>query len=325
MPPSPSPSTDDRRPETGASTGGIVATLAGVTVTYGDIVALRDVSAELPSGAVGLLGPNGAGKSTLLNVLLGLLEPERGRVELLGLDVRATPLAARARIGYLPEGDVHIPGMSAVAFVAYCGRLSGLSSTDATERAHEVLYYVGLGEARYRTVDTFSAGMRQRVKLAQALVHDPDLLLLDEPTDAMDPGGRDEMLDLVHDLAHGKGISVLLSSHLLPDVERTCDHVVVLDRGSIVMSGPIGQLKGSGGPVYEVRVKGDAAAFLAGLRAGGLDAHETEEGLLRVFVAGVAGPRRLFEVAQQCGVQVRHLKPSVPSLEDVFERAVGGD
>jgi ABC-2 type transport system ATP-binding protein len=318
--------TPDPHPEPGPGTGsGVIARLEGVTVTFGTVVALRDVTATLPSGAVGLLGPNGAGKSTLLNVLLGLLEPDRGRVELSGLDVRATPLDTRARVGYLPEGDAHIPGMSAVAFVTYCGRLSGLSSTDATERAHEVLFYVGLGEARYRNVETYSAGMKQRVKLAQALVHDPDLLFLDEPTNGMDPGGRSEMLDLVGDLAHRKGISLLLSSHLLPDVEETCDHVIVLDKGSLVMEGPIATLKGTGGPVYEARVKGNVAAFAACLRAEGMECHETEEGLLRVFMPDGSGPQRLFGLALKSGVQVRHLKPSLASLEDVFARAVGGE
>src|SRR5229473_7865456 len=206
-----------------------VVTLEQVTVSYGRQAALRDVTATVPAGAVGLLGPNGAGKSTLLKSLLGFIVPDQGRMRVLGLDVAASPLEIRARIGYMPESDAHIPGMNAVSFVAYCGELAGLPRVDAMQRAHEMLFYVGLGEARYRNVDTYSTGMKQRIKLAQALVHDPDLLLLDEPTNGMDPSGRDEMLELVRDLARNKGVNVLVSSHLLPDVEFTCDHVVVMD------------------------------------------------------------------------------------------------
>ena len=218
-----------------------------VTVVYGSNPALRDVTAVFPKGAVGLLGPNGAGKSTMLKALLGFVAPKSGKLDVLGLDVAHRPLEVRARLGYMPESDGHIPGMNAVTFVAYCGQLSGLPKTDAMQRAHEVLYYVGLGEARYRNVETYSTGMKQRIKLAQALVHDPDLLFLDEPTNGMDPKGRDEMLDLIRDLAHNKGVSLILSSHLLPDVEYTCDHVVVLDKGTIATFGPIDQLKGPTG------------------------------------------------------------------------------
>src|SRR5205085_12016340 len=199
-----------------------VVALDDVTVAYGANRALRDVSSSFASGAVGLLGPNGAGKSTMIKALLGFLVPERGRMRVLGLDVADAPLDIRARVGYMPESDAHIPGMNAVSFVAYCGELAGLPAVDAMPRAHEVLHYVGLGEARYRNIDTYSTGMKQRIKLAQALVHDPDLLFLDEPTNGMDPKGREEILELIHDLAHNKNVSLILSSHLLPDVEFTC-------------------------------------------------------------------------------------------------------
>src|SRR6202051_4194623 len=222
---------------------GPVVTLENVTVMYGRNQALSDVTTTLVPGAVGLLGPNGAGKSTMLKSLLGFIVPDQGRMCVLGLDVAVSPLEIRARIGYMPESDAHIPGMNAVSFVAYCGELSGLPRSDAMQRAHEVLFYVGLGEARYRNVETYSTGMKQRIKLAQALVHDPDLMFLDEPTNGMDPKGRDEMLDLVRDLAHNKGMSLILSSHLLADVEYTCDDVAVMDRGAIVAAGPIAALK----------------------------------------------------------------------------------
>jgi ABC-2 type transport system ATP-binding protein len=243
----------------------------------------------------------------------------------LDMNVAERPLDIRARIGYMPESDGHIPGMNAVSFVAYCGQLSGLPPADAMQRAHEVLYYVGLGEARYRNVETYSTGMKQRIKLAQALVHDPDLLFLDEPTNGMDPKGRDEMLELIRDLAHNKGVNLILSSHLLPDVEYTCDRVVVMDKGTIAAAGPIEALKGPAGRVYELRIKGDSAAFIAVLRREGYECHDTEEDVMRVFVPGSSseGALVLFQLAAREGAQIRHLRPSVPTLEDVFARAVG--
>lgn len=299
-----------------------------VTVTYGTNRALRDVSAVFPTGAVGLLGPNGAGKSTMLKSLLGFIAPASGRLEVLGMNVADRPLEVRAKLGYMPETDGHIPGMNAVTFVAYCGQLAGLPKADAMQRAHETLFYVGLGEARYRNVETYSTGMKQRIKLAQALVHDPDLVFLDEPTNGMDPKGRDEMLDLIRDIAHNKGISIILSSHLLPDVEYTCDHVVVLDKGSVATYGPIDELKGPAGRVYEVRVKGELAPFIAALHAAGMECRETDEDVMRVFVPGVltrpgGDQQHICAVAGRVRVQVRHLRTSVPTLEDVFARAVG--
>src|SRR5438874_1415040 len=258
------------------------ATLEGVSVVFGKQWALSGVSAEFPAGAVGLLGPNGAGKSTMLKALLGLIKPDKGSMRVLGLDVATSAIEIRARIGYMPENDAQIPGMTAVSFVAYCGELSGLPAGDAMQRAHEVLYYVGLVEARYRNVETYSTGMKQRIKLAQALVHDPDLLLLDEPTNGMDPKGREEMLALVRDLAQNKQISLILSSHVMPDVESVCDSVVLMNRGAVVMRGPIATLKGPSGRMFEVRIKGDRAAFAERLRRQALDCRETEGDLLRV-------------------------------------------
>jgi len=301
-----------------------VVTLEGVTVAYGGQPALRDVRATFPAGAVGLLGPNGAGKSTMIKALLGFIAPGSGRMQVLGLDVAANPLELRARVGYMPENDAHIPGMNAVSFVGYCGELAGLPRADAMQRAHEVLFYVGLGEARYRNVETYSTGMKQRIKLAQALVHDPDLLLLDEPTNGMDPKGRDEMLVLVHDLAHAKGVNVIVSSHLLPDVEYTCDHVVVIDKGRIATSGPIAALKQPRGQVFELRVKApDLQVFVDRLAAAGLECHPGHDDVLRVFVPGGRGAQELFRLAAAEQAQVRHLRPSVPTLEDVFATAVG--
>ena len=296
-----------------------------MTVTYGTNTALRDISTTFGAGAVGLLGPNGAGKSTMIKSLLGFVVPNQGRMRVLGLDVAEAPLQIRARVGYMPENDAHIPGMNAVSFVAYCAELSGLPRVDAMQRAHEVLFYVGLGEARYRNVETYSTGMKQRIKLAQALVHDPELLFLDEPTNGMDPKGRDEMLELVRDLALNKGVNVIVSSHLLPDIEYTCRDVVVMDKGRVVAHGAIEGLKQPRGRVFELRVKaaGGPERFIEQLRAAGLECHATDDDVMRVLVPGEAGAQRLFELAAAASVQVRHLRPSVPTLEDVFAQAVG--
>jgi len=303
-----------------------VVEFEGLTVMYGGQVALRGLTATLPSGTVGLLGPNGAGKSTLLRALLGFVRPVAGHMRVLGHDLPAAGVDVRARLGYMPESDAHIPGMNAVTFVGYCGELAGLSAVDAMQRAHEVLQYVGLGEARYRTVETYSTGMKQRIKLAQALVHDPDLLFLDEPTNGMDPRGREEMLELIHDLGHAKGVNVILSSHVLPDIERTCDAAVFLDKGAIVAHGPIAQLKGPQGRVYELRIKGDRGdrdRFAGVLDGAGMECQASDEDVMRVFVPDDRGAHAVFVHATRHGVQVRHLRASVPTLEDVFARAVG--
>ncbi len=300
-----------------------VVQLDSVTVRYGANEALSNVTAAFERGAVGLLGPNGAGKSTMLKALLGFVTPTSGTMRVFGIDVARDPLAIRARIGYMPESDAHIPGMNAVSFVAYCGQLAGLPAVDAMQRAHEVLYYVGLGEARYRNVDTYSTGMKQRIKLAQALVHDPDLLFLDEPTNGMDPTGRDEMLELVLDLGHNKGVSLILSSHLLPDVEYTCDHVVVMNKSKVSAQGPIAELKGPSGRVFELRIKGDLRGFMNVLHDGGMQLKNTDDDVVRVFVPGSGDQKAIFDAASRFGVQIRHLRPSVPTLEDVFAKAVG--
>jgi ABC-2 type transport system ATP-binding protein len=210
-----------------------------------------------------------------------------------------------------------------VSFVAFCGELAGLPQSDAMQRAHEVLFYVGLGEARYRNVETYSTGMKQRIKLAQALVHDPDLLFLDEPTNGMDPKGREEMLALIADIARNKGLNVILSSHLLPDVEYACDHVIVLDKGAVATQGHIEGLKGPGGSVVELRVKGEPAAFLAAIAAAGFRVADGDDDIMRVFVPEGHDPQAIFGLASSHRIQVRHFRPSVETLEDVFAKAVG--
>ena len=258
--------------------GALLLELSELQVEYGAVAALDGVSGSIPRGAVGLLGANGAGKTTLLRTILGFVRPSRGSIRVLGLDPRREPMEVRRRLGYMPEGDAFVAGMHAAGFVAYAGELSGLARDEATGRAHEVLDYVGLGEARYRQVETFSTGMKQRVKLAQALVHDPDLLLLDEPTSGLDPGGRDEMLALLADIVARLQINVILSTHLLPDVERVCSSVLVLDQGRVKAAGPLSSLLGARRLSYHVRLRGEAAAFLTDLVDEGGHAEETDDG-----------------------------------------------
>jgi len=307
---------------TAKAPGSALVEFHDLTVSYGPRQALAGVSGIFGSGATGLLGPNGAGKTTLLKTLLGFLKPDRGRMTAFGLDPAVEPLAVRRRIGYMPEVDCHLPGMTASAFVAFAGELSGMPRDEAVSRAHEVLYYVGLDEARYRTVDTYSTGMKQRVKLAQALVHDPDLLLLDEPTNGLDPDGREEMLALIHDVSQRREMSLILCSHLLRDVERVCESVIVFNQGQVAARGPIAELTGTRRSVFDVRLKGDATAFLTDIKDRGCDWRESDEGY-RLFLADGIGPESIFRTALECGVQVRYLRPGTESLEDVFLRALG--
>jgi ABC-2 type transport system ATP-binding protein len=293
-----------------------------LTVRYGPMEALSSVSGSFPPGPTGLLGPNGAGKTTLLKTLLGFLSPSGGSLSAFGMDPDRQPLEVRRRVGYMPEVDCHIAGMTASEYVAFAAELSGLPRSEAISRGHEVLYYVGLGEARYRKLDTYSTGMKQRAKLAQALVHDPDLLLLDEPTNGLDPKGRDEMLALVHDIATRRQMSLILCSHLLRDVERVCSQVTVLSQGRVAASGTIAELTGTRRSVFDVRLKGDATAFLTDIKDQGADWREAEDGH-RLFLAEGQGPELIFRTAKECGVQVRHLRPGSESLEDVFLKALG--
>jgi ABC-2 type transport system ATP-binding protein len=293
-----------------------------LAVSYGLVQALAGISGEFRPGPTGLLGPNGAGKTTLLKTLLGFLDPDRGRMTAFGLDPTREPLEVRRRLGYMPEQDCHLAGMSASAYVAFAGELSGLPRSEAISRSHEVLYYVGLGEARYRNVETYSTGMKQRAKLAQALVHDPDLLLLDEPTNGLDPKGREEMLTLIHDVATRRGMSLILCSHLLRDVERVCENVIVLNQGQVAREGLIRELTGPRRQAYDVRFKGDATPVLTDLKDLGGDWREGEDGV-RLFLPEGKGPEMIFRLAKECGVQVRHLRPGAETLEDVFLAALG--
>jgi len=212
-----------------------------LTMRYpGGVLALDDLTLDLEPGLIGLVGANGSGKSTFIKLLLGLLQPTAGGARVLGLDPTADPIEVRQSIGYLPEHDCLPTDISAADFITHMARMSGLPQASARERAAEMLRHVGLYEARYRTMDGYSTGMKQRVKLAQALVHDPRLLLLDEPTNGLDPAGRDQMLELIRRTGRQFGISVLVSSHLLGEIERVCDHLVAIDAGRLVRSARIG-------------------------------------------------------------------------------------
>ena len=308
-----------------------VASVSELTVRYGARAVLENLSLEVPEGCVGLLGPNGAGKTTLIKTLLGFLKPSRGTASVLGLNVATETLRIRQRIGLMPEQDCHIPGMNAVSFVAYAGELAGMPQAQALRRAHEVLEYCALGEARYRNVETYSTGMKQRIKLGQALVHGPTLLFLDEPTNGLDPGGRDEMLALIHDVSHGKGVSVIVSSHLLPDIERTCDAVIVMKNGQIVTQGPIAQLKRRSGTQVEVDLRVFSDAFVASMTRRGAELGGRQGTRCRFTLADnggggdippAAAGRLIFEAAREAGAQVRGFRPAQRSLEDIFLEAV---
>ena len=292
---------------------------------YGPIVALDGVSMRLGEGAVGLLGPNGAGKSTFLRILLGFLVPERGGGKVLDYDIRRDQARIRRSVGYMPESDCFVAGMDAVTFTAYFGELSGMPRQEAMKRAHEVLYYVGLGEARYRLLDTYSAGMKQRLKLAQALVHDPRILFLDEPTSNLDPTGRAEVLELIRDIATNRSIQVILSSHILDDIESICSSVVILNKGKLAAEGRMDELRAIRYSLYEIRIKGDGEAFRRELESGGCRVEETEDRLIKVYMPEGADRMDLFRAAVRTGVQLRAFVLSRTSLEDLFADVVGVD
>ncbi len=214
----------------------VMITVEGLTKRYGEVVALEGLTVELEPGIVGLVGANGAGKSTLIKILLGLLAATAGRAEVLGLDVREEGARIRQRVGYMPEHDCLPPDVSATEFVLHMARMSGLPMAAARQRTADTLRHVGLYEERYRTMGGYSTGMRQRVKLAQSLVHDPGMVLLDEPTNGLDPAGRDQMLDLLRRVGTDFGIPMLVTSHLLGELEQICDHVVVIDGGRLLRS-----------------------------------------------------------------------------------------
>jgi ABC-2 type transport system ATP-binding protein len=295
--------------------------LQDVTKSYGKVQALRGLSVAMPEGAIGLLGPNGAGKTTMIRTLLGLIKIDSGRGSVLGMDIRSRRLDVRQAVGFVPEDECLFPSVVGVEFVSYAGQLAGMIPKDAMQRAHEVLDYVGLGEARYRKVDSYSTGMKQRIKIASALVHDPKLLILDEPTNGMDPKGREDVLELSRDLSRNKGMSLIFSSHLLPDVEAVCDHVMVLGRGRLLAQGRIDELKQAHARQYEARVKGDQAAFAGRLADWDIKAEPLED-RLKITLDDDQTLATLWEAALSTGEQIRSLRPRQSTLEEVFLTAL---
>lgn len=292
-----------------------------VTKTYGPVMALDNLSVSVPEGAIGLLGPNGSGKTTMIRTLLGLIGVDSGSGEILGMDFRHRQLDIRREVGFAPEDECLFPRVDGVGFVAYAGELVGMTSKDALQRSHEVLDYVGLGEARYRKVDSYSTGMKQRLKLASAIVHDPKLLVLDEPTNGMDPAGREEVLELARDLSRNKGMSLIFSSHLLPDVESVCEYVLVLGGGKLLTQGNIRELKELHQECFDVRLKGDHAGFAQRLATLGCKSEQRDD-LLVVHLPAGSSSQMLWQAAMDQQQQIRYLKPRRSTLEEVFLNAV---
>ncbi len=273
--------------------------------------------------AIGLLGPNGAGKSTLIQTLLGFHKPHAGSARILGFDCHKQPRQVRARLGYMPENDAFMADMSAVAFVRLMAEVSGLPSEVALEKAHEVLFHVGLGEARYRNVGTYSLGMKQMAKLAQAIVHGPELVILDEPTNGLDPAARARMLQLIREMKQDHGMSVVLCSHLLTDVEQVCDEVVILKAGRIVHHTDLEAERHQNRRFVELEVAGEAHGFADSLRAIGADGVAEGEGRWRIVLPPDVELREIWKIAARHELSVRKLTHRRDSLEEIFLKAVG--
>jgi ABC-2 type transport system ATP-binding protein len=291
-----------------------------LTKRYPGVTALDDLSVEVPRGRIGLVGANGAGKTTTFRLLLGLAHPTEGRVEVCGIDVAADPIGVRSRLGYMPEHDCLPLDQTAADVVSTFGELSGLPARAARQRASDILDLVGLDEARFRPISGFSTGMRQRTKLAQALVGDPELVLLDEPTAGLDPLGREEMLALVGRLGTF-GISVLMATHLLDDVQQVCDHVVMIDAGRLVVSGPTDSLLERTGVVsVDVGTEGDK--LVRGLIDVALSA-AANDGVVDVTINGDHDLDLLRDTIADLGLPLYRLTSRLTSLDEVFLRHAG--
>ena len=287
-----------------------------LTKRFGQVLALDRASLAVPPGCTGLLGPNGAGKSTLIRLALGLLSPDAGEATVAGFDPVHQPLALRAAVGYMPEHDCLPSDWLAQDFVRYMAELHGMPRRAAIGRANDTLYHVGLGEERFRAIGGFSTGMKQRIKLAQALVHDPHVLLLDEPTNGLDPAGRDEMLALIDRIAHEMGIDVLLSSHLLSDVERVADHVAIISGGRVLVQGALRDLMAAT-PMVTVRTYAPVLPLAEALRARGYTV-EAGERELHLACNDDADYDALRDATVETGSIVVHLKRRSLSLEDIY-------
>lgn len=294
---------------------------AALEKRYGSLVALNSVDLRVLPGAIGLLGPNGAGKSTLIKCLLRLHGITGGTARLLGQDVLREGREIRKRVGYTPEQDCHIPGMAGCEYVTYCAQLCGLPFKDARRRAHEMLDYVGMGQERYRKVETYSTGMKQRLKLAQAIVHDPEIVFLDEPTNGLDPKGQSQMLDLIRQLWTEHGISVVVSTHLLNDVEQICDQIILIARGRILVHDTLERLKERRRGAAEVVVGDRQEVLLEAFRARQWASELLPNGHVRVeHQAPDLGP--LLEVMRELQMAPLEITPSPNVLEEMFVQAM---
>ena len=296
---------------------GPVITAHNLRKMYGPHLALDDVNLEIPSGAVGILGPNGAGKSTLFKCLLGLIKTTSGEGTVLGYDIRTEGDKIRSRIGYMPEYDALDPGLAAVDQVRYSGELLGMNPAHATRRAHEVLEYVGLKDQRYRKIETFSTGMKQATKLACALVHDPEILICDEPTNGLDQRAREFMLQTLRRTVSEGDRSVLMSSHVMDDVQDVCDRIVMIHKGKIVVQSRIDELAKQVDREIEISIWGGASRMQAALEGRGFEVRRLGR-VLRVDRVDDNTTFVILEAAAEAGVQVRQMQEYEPDLEDIF-------
>jgi ABC-2 type transport system ATP-binding protein len=295
--------------------------LDGLEVRLGGRTVLAGLGGRLSGRVVGLLGPNGAGKTTLLATLLGFHPPHAGTARVLGRDITRDRAALKSRLGYMPESDAYVAHLTAVRFVRMMAELAGLPPKAALERTHETLFYVGLGEARYRRLETYSLGMKQLAKLAQAIAHGPEVLLLDEPTNGLDPGARVRMLQLIREIAES-GVRIVLSSHLLRDVESVCDEVIVLRQGQVATIADLAAERRENKRFLELETRGGDGEFAAALAALGCEVAELPNRRLKIVLPEGVAPRELWRVAGARGVQLRRLTSSRNSLEHIFLRAM---
>jgi ABC-2 type transport system ATP-binding protein len=289
--------------------------LAGRTI-------LHSLNGSLRGRAIGLLGPNGAGKSTLLNTLLGFHWPHSGTARVFGKDIRTETRAIRRLIGYMPENDSFIADMPAVRFVRMMAELSGLPSGEALERAHEAFYYVGLGEARYRNLGTYSLGMKQMAKLAQAIAHGPRLLFLDEPTNGLDPAARQRMIKLIREIRDTYGIHLIISSHLLRDVEECCEEVLILKDGRVAATCNLEEERRANLNFIEIETSGGTQPFEEAIRALNCDYASLGQGRFKMVLREGVEARDLYRLAADRDVQIRRLRHRHDSLEDIFLKAM---
>ncbi len=299
-----------------------VIDLQGLTVQLGARTILNNLTVQLKGRTIGLLGPNGAGKSTLINTLLGFYAPASGSARVFGHEVRSEVNKVRSLIGYMPENDSFIADMSAVSFVRMMGELSGLPAEVALERAHECLFYVGLGEARYRKLGTYSLGMKQLAKLAQAIVHGPRLVILDEPTNGLDPPARRRMLRMIKEMKEQGEMHIVLCSHLLRDVEDTCEEVIILKQGKIVHYANLEEERRANRRFVEIETLGDEEGFAAALEALGAECAQLGKGRWKMILPPEFAMRELYRVAADKDLELRRIHYRKDTLEDIFLRAM---